>query len=410
MKQLLLICACVATLARAEPVLQPYLPPEAAAKEALLASPWMAGARAKKEAHGFRAQGIASGNAEFVVRTTTQRRRDTALGVTQGESIVSLERPIRFWGKYGMDADLSAQTQAFADIEYADAMHEASRELLTFWFQYQRALADQANAQTAYELATQMQRLTQTQFKHGEVSKLDTELVGAELDRVSAALSVARAQLASAAADFSQRYPQVPLPTRWQDGALPGLDESLPDVREAFLAKNHELNMLRVDAQRLSLAAQRAERDRLPDPTLGVFTARERAGAEHVSGVTLSIPFPGATRSHAARAALADANVANEKVQWTAQQLSARFDGMWSQFQHKRQAAQSLQLAAQRQAMAADKARKAYALGEGSMADVLQISRTASDNVYAAQRMAIDVVELLVLIRLDLHQIWDFDE
>ena len=97
-------------------------------------------------------------------------------------------------------------------------------------------------------------------------------------------------------------------------------------------------------------------------------------------------------------------------MQWTAQQLSASFDSMWSQFQHKRQAAESLQLAAQRQALAADKSRKAYALGEGSMADVLQIARTASDNLYAAQRMHIDVVALLALIRLDLHQIWDFDE
>jgi cobalt-zinc-cadmium efflux system outer membrane protein len=184
----------------------------------------------------------------------------------------------------------------------------------------------------------------------------------------------------------------------------------LPDLRDAFLAKNHELNMLRVDAQRMRLTAQRAERDRLPDPTVGVFTARERAGAEHVSGVTLSMPFPGSARAQHASAAYADANVADEKVQWTTQQLSASFDSMWSQFQHKRQAAESLQLAAQRQALAADKARKAYALGEGSMADVLQIARTASDNRYAAQRMHIDVIELLALIRLDLHQIWDFDE
>ena len=227
---------------------------------------------------------------------------------------------------------------------------------------------------------------------------------------MSAALSVAHAQLASAAAAFGRRYPQVPLPTRLYEATLPTLSETLPDLREAFLAKNHELNMLRVDAQRLTLAAQRAERDRLPDPTVGVFTARERAGAEHVSGVTFSIPFPGSARSQYASAAFADANVANEKVQWTAQQLSASFDSMWAQFQHKREAAQSLQLAAQRQALAADKARKAYALGEGSMADVLQIARTASDNLYAAQRMRIDVVELLALIRLDLHQIWDFDE
>ena len=410
MRKLFLMCVCATTWAHAEPALLPYLPPEAAAKEAILASPLIQGARAKKEALSFRAQGIASGSAEFVVRTTAQRRRDATLGASQGESIVSLERPIRFWGKRGMDADLSAQTQAFADIEYADAVHEASREMLTYWFNYQRALADQKNAHTAHALASQMQRLTQSQFKQGEVSKLDTELAGAELDRVSAALSVANAQLASAAAALGRRYPSVPLPTHLHDATLPVLNEGLPDLRDAFLAKNHELNMLRVDAQRMRLTAQRAERDRLPDPTVGVFTARERAGAEHVSGVTLSMPFPGSARAQHASAAYADANVADEKVQWTTQQLSASFDSMWSQFQHKRQAAESLQLAAQRQALAADKARKAYALGEGSMADVLQIARTASDNRYAAQRMHIDVIELLALIRLDLHQIWDFDE
>jgi hypothetical protein len=33
-----------------------------------------------------------------------------------------------------------------------------------------------------------------------------------------------------------------------------------------------------------------------------------------------------------------------------------------------------------------------------------------SDNLNAAERMQIEVVELLALMRLDLHQIWDFDE
>ena len=41
---------------------------------------------------------------------------------------------------------------------------------------------------------------------------------------------------------------------------------------------------------------------------------------------------------------------------------------------------------------------------------LLLIARLASDNLNAAQRMQLEVVELLALIRLDLHQIWDFDE
>jgi hypothetical protein len=83
---------------------------------------------------------------------------------------------------------------------------------------------------------------------------------------------------------------------------------------------------------------------------------------------------------------------------------------MWIQFQHKRKAADSLKSAAQRQSLAAEKSVKAYTLGEGSLSDVLLIARMASDNLNAAERMQLEVVELLALIRLDLHQIWDFDE
>jgi hypothetical protein len=38
------------------------------------------------------------------------------------------------------------------------------------------------------------------------------------------------------------------------------------------------------------------------------------------------------------------------------------------------------------------------------------IARMASDNLNAAEHMQLEVIELLALIRLDMHQIWDFDE
>jgi hypothetical protein len=168
--------------------------------------------------------------------------------------------------------------------------------------------------------------------------------------------------------------------------------------------------MMRVDAQRLRLAADRASRDRLPDPTVGVFNGRERAGAETISGVMFSMPFPSASRFHHATAAVADAQAASDKVLLVEQQLSALFDSMFIQFQHKRTAADSLKSAAQRQALAAEKSVKAYTLGEGSLSDVLLIARMASDNLNAAERMQLEVLELLALMRLDLHQMWDFDE
>jgi hypothetical protein len=107
---------------------------------------------------------------------------------------------------------------------------------------------------------------------------------------------------------------------------------------------------------------------------------------------------------------VADAQAASDKVNLAEQQLGAMFDSMWIQFQNKRKAADSLKSAAQRQSLAAEKTVKAYTLGEGSLSDVLLIARMASDNLNAAERMQLEVVELLSLIRLDLHQIWDFDE
>ena len=300
--------------ASASPVtsqLVPYLPAEAAVKDALLSSPLMQAARAKKEAGTARAKGIDSGTAEFTLRSTSQRRRDVAAGTQLHESMVSIERPVRFWGKRGMDADLATQTQAFADIEYADAMHEGARELMRFWFAYLRALADQKNAVTTFDLATKMQRLTQVQLKHGEISQLDAELANAELERITAARSVADAQLASSASAFTRRYAGMVLPTHMPvalrlDASpnLPALTDTMAAMRQEFLDKNHELNMMRVDAQRLRLAADRASRDRLPDPTVGVFSGRERAGFETISGVMFSMPFPSASRFHHATACL----------------------------------------------------------------------------------------------------------
>jgi cobalt-zinc-cadmium efflux system outer membrane protein len=395
----------------------PYLPPEAAVKDALLASPWMQAARSKKEAGTARAQSIDAGLAEFILRGSSQHRRDVASGSPMHESLVSIERPIRAWGKRSMDTKLATQTQAVAEIEYADAMHEGARELLRLWFAYLRALVDQKNAKTTFDLATKMQRLTQTQLKQGEISQRDAELANAEFERVSAAQSIANAQVASSISAFQKRYVGITLPlqipaTLMLDTTqhLPTLTESMDAMRQEFLEKNHELNTMRIEVQRLRLIAERGARDRLPDPTLGVFSARERAGAETISGVMLSIPIPSASRFHHSNALIADAQTASDKLQLAEQQLGVMFENMWIQFQHKRPAADNLKSAALRQSIAAEKSVKAYTLGEGSLAEVLMIARMASDNLNAAEHMQLEVIELLALIRLDMHQIWDFDE
>ncbi len=394
-----------------------YLPAEPLVKEAVINSPLMDMARSKKNAGTARAQSIDAGLAEFTLRSTLQRRQDVLVNAQMHESMLSIERPIRMWGKRGLDAQLSKQTQEFVDIEYADAMHEGTRELLRYWFSYLRTLVDVKIAQTNLDLALKMRRLTQVQFKQGEISQLDEQLAIAEFERINAARMVVNAQLQSTTSVFVQRYPAVKLPLELPEplgssdhANLPVLNASMSAMRQEFLDKNHELNMMRIDAKRLQLVAERASKDRMPDPTVGVFTARERSGTEAISGVLLSIPLAGPAREAHANAAQAEAQAASDKVRLAEQQLGASFDNMWIQFQSKREASQGLQLAWKTQAQAAEKSLKAYSLGEGNLSQVLVTSRFASENLSATAHLNLDVLELLALIRLDLHQMWDFDE
>jgi outer membrane protein TolC len=310
---------------------------------------------------------------------------------------------------------LAQQTQALADIEYADAVHEASRELLKHWFTYLRAAATHAHASHTLELAQTMHRLASVRLKHGEISQLDAQLALAELQRTQAAWHVSQADLKSAAAALQRRYPSLSLPelahpqqTMVVD--LPAALDNPSELQAEFLKTNHELNMLRIDAQRLRLQAQRIDRDRWPDPTVGIFSARDRAGAEQVTGVSVAIALAGDARRYQGLAALAEAQAADDKVAAMQRQLSAAFDATLAQYDHKRLAAAQWQLAAQAQTLAADKSRTAFTLGEHSMSEVLTIARVAHDHRLAADLMGLEVIELLASVRLDLHQMWDFDE
>ena len=74
------------------------------------------------------------------------------------------------------------------------------------------------------------------------------------------------------------------------------------------------------------------------------------------------------------------------------------------------QASQNLSEAAQAQSDAAEKAAKAYALGEGSMTDLIQIQRVAAEQRREAQRMQLTALAQWANFQLDLHLLWDLDE
>ena len=399
----------IPVLTHAQEEVLPFLPDTSVVKDNLLNSPGIASALAKREAQRERAKGIQAGHAEFTVRSNIQSRR---AGYPEGrstESMISLERPLRLWGKSAQDSALALQTETVAGIEYTDALHEASRELLKQWFVYLRALAEHRNAILNLEYIQTLQKQVERRLQRGELAQLDLTLAGAELMRAEALQSVAEAQLAGIRATFGRRYPTIVLPPAVPSVPVPALPQGQQALRESFLTRNHELNLLRAETRRLQLLAQRLNLERTPDPTLGIFTATERGGAEQVSGISLSFPIAGPARTANARMAIAEAQSLEAHAQQVEQSLAGGFDALWAQMIHKRSAAENLNQAAQKQLAAAEKSRKAFTLGEYTLTQTLQINRTASEYRHSAQTMQLEVVELVALLWLDLHEIWDLD-
>jgi outer membrane protein TolC len=393
----------------AQPSLQHLLPPVARVQEVLLASPQIQGARHHQQAQEARALQQAIGPHEFGVRLNQQSRHVQDPTQTYGETLLTLERPLRWWNKGQTDQQLSEQSRTIARVAYADALHEGSRRLLAQWLSAWRARVVFDSAEEQWRLSQTLEQQSAARLRQGDISRLDAELARAESQRVSVQRDVAQSEWVRAQALLTRLYPGLGVP-----GPLPSLDQLTPlepqeVLREDFLRKHHELNLMRAETSRAALTARRHQQEQLPDPTLGVFTARERMGAERVLGVSLGMPLPGASRQHLAAAAQADASAWEDRVRQAELEFGAEFDRRWLSARDLRQSLARMTDATRIQQQAANQALRAYSLGESSMTDVLQHRRWADEQRKALQLMQLDVLEQLAFIELDLHRLWDLD-
>jgi len=180
-------------------------------------------------------------------------------------------------------------------------------------------------------------------------------------------------------------------------------------LRQQFLERSHELKLVKSDADRFDLQAKRSGLDRFPDPTVGLYTANEFGGAERINGVSLSFPISGSARFSNASAAASEAEMARQRIIETEQRISVEFERLWSQMMSRKVAAETLLDSAKSQNDAAQAAEKAYVLGEGTISDLIAARKAANENQLSADLMRLDALESYYRMRLDLHEIWDFD-
>jgi outer membrane protein, heavy metal efflux system len=410
MRYLLLLWFLPSLVGAAAPTDHSDLPPITQVEQALHAHPSVRAAEAGVRVEEANRDKLVAGPHEFAVRFSAQQRRERPLDLNYREHEVALERAIRLPGKAAKDAALGEAGIEQAHYALGDALHEGGRLLLGRWFEWRR------EAMAAREWAAQVEVL---QRQHdvvgkrvtvGDAAKLEQLLSGAQLAQAEAQLALASDRRERAALELAQQFPAIALPVDVSAPPPQAIAQPLTYWRQRILANNHELAVARIAAQRGSLAAQRLDAERLPDPTLGVKLGSERDGQERIVGLQLTIPLPGAARAAGARAGQAEAESAGArealvlaKVETEARRSFSLAHSTYGQWQR-------LADVAQRMEENASLLDKAWRLGEGQFAELQTARRLAIEARLAASQAHLEANEARYRLLLDAHELWAMDE
>lgn len=386
----------------------PDLPATAIARQVLDADARIANARTALEAARIEGRITAQSPYEFNARLARQQRK-IQNGPDYGEWSAALERPIRWPGKAALDQKLGELTVAEAEARYGDALHQASRDLLSLWL-------DWAGAAHANRIVTAQQKSAQDnltavekRFGAGDAAKLDVVLAQVETAELARATSESLAQATAARTRLQGRFPSISLePPQLSEPQPPGRD--LAYWQQAILAHSHELRIPEAQLARAQTAATRARAERMPDPTLGAYVASEVGGNEKIVGASISIPLPGGRRQLQAAHAIAAVEVARFELLGQQRNLQAEIatnEGLARGNYDTWRAAEQAAGAARESARLAT---RAYQLGESDLQNVLQARRLALGAELTANQARIAALRAHYLLLVDAHMIWDMED
>lgn len=416
--QWIIALACAASLAGAaraqDSAALPLLPPEATVLQVLAQLPQVRAASAGIPLAQARSQRLQAGPHDWVAKAGVNRRSEQG-GPRYRESEIGLETGLRWPAKVTADRQLGSVEERLGHIGHADAWHEAARSLLADWFE---VLRDTRSAQLLEAQDRLMQRqlkVTQRRVETGDAAALDLLAANAERARVQAQATRARTQAELRSHSLLRRYPGLADPAgllaaRPDDwlGQAPLADATDPASAwvERILDDNHEIERAQARAEQARLQAGRVQLERQPDATVGVRATRERGGQEQVLGVYLSLPLGGAGRAADARAALAQADIADQELAQTRQRVETEAWRTASEAQQARATLVSQRHALEQLEKNAGLQERAYALGESPLVDLLLARRSALEARLVAETSALDAMQAQARMLLDAHRLW----
>lgn len=204
------------------------------------------------------------------------------------------------------------------------------------------ALRGSAAAPRAAEFAVPVEK----RVKAGDASKIDLNLMRADLMEQRRAHSDTKTQTTVARTRLLTRFPDFRSSVKTVPSPVP-LDRPTEFYRD------------------------RARADRIPDPTLGVFKASEAGGRERITGISFSIPITGVVRSANSKKSVAARSMARYEFELAERELNADIAADMS---IARGAYESSLMAADGAAAMQETARltqRAHSLGEADLASLL---------------------------------------
>jgi hypothetical protein len=405
---LLLSLAWGAAAAAAAPEWDPAqlaLPAELDVRLALEAAPRLQAAHESVATGEALAQRYRSGPHEWEVSALAQQRTDPA-GIVFSEQEYGIQRAVRWPWKFSLDRRLGEKAVEVGELSYVDAWHEGGRLLLDLWFEWLEAERAAGLLSEQMPLVQQQQFVVARRIEAGDAARLELQMAEAETARLQASLSAAEQRAASARETMAALFPALPLdlPARLpQPEALTGTEQ---DWIDRITGGNHEIELAEARASEDSLLAERAGRNRLADPQLGLRYSDNLDGNQKVVGLQFTLPIGGGSRSaeaalarSASRASQALATEARARVEADARIVvgAARL-GLRSW--------ENLRLAQQQAQRSATAAARGYELGELDIMLLIESRRRA-----LAAQLDLDAAQLQALrsrarVLLDAHELW----
>ncbi|OJX04002.1 MAG: hypothetical protein BGO72_12750 [Burkholderiales bacterium 70-64] len=388
----------------AQPVTPSDLPPAELARAAIEQEPSVVKARHALEAAGHAGRRIAASPYEWSVGIDGQRRRyDT--GGNSNEWAARIERPIRIGGKAELDQGLGDATERIGRAELAEARLEAARALADLWIDWLAAIQARELAKEQLGFAESSASAVAGRRRAGDASLLDLNAAQADAAEARRQFDAAQAQEAKAILRLRSRFPSLMMePRSLSEPAELELDEV--QWRERVLAESDTLRIMQESLKRAELTADRARADRIPDPTVGIYTASEARRSERIVGVSVSIPLGGTYRKETMQEALKQVDVTRAELERQRKEIDL---ATAETINDARTALRRWRLAEQSAQMARENARlgqRGYSLGEGDLQSLLLLRRQSVDAAGASLSSRIEALKARNRLLVDAHLIW----